>query len=82
VALAPLPGSLTRLATDFMDPDTSKQLIAIGGAVPALTVSTRRAVRLGVTKDGRVAIARGAVPVLLFGALAFWLVSKSGMQGW
>jgi ABC-type xylose transport system permease subunit len=82
--VAPLPGSLTRLATGFINPDTSKLLIAIAVALylTALTVSTRRAVRLGVTKDGRAAMVRGTVPVLLFGALASGSSRTPGCPGW
>ncbi|MEP7053707.1 MAG: sugar ABC transporter permease [Actinomycetota bacterium] len=79
--VAPLPGSLTRFATGFINPTISRSLILAGLAL-FLTVhiaSARRAQRLGVVSDARAVVVRASAPVLLLGVLALWLVSRSGM---
>lgn len=79
--IAPLPDSLSELATGFLPPvpATATVLIILGLFVAVRVAGARRARRLGVLAGGALDTTRGLVPYVVGAGAAVWVASWQGI---
>jgi D-xylose transport system permease protein len=79
--VAPVPSSLTQLATGFLAPAWSAALICLTVALFCFfTIAQRRRARsLGLTDGDRAELAKTLAPTVLASAAALWVVSWKGL---
>jgi D-xylose transport system permease protein len=79
--IAPLPDSLSDLATGFLGPvpATTLVLLALATVVVVQVAGARRAATLGVAEMSTAELARGLTPYVLGAGAAIWVASWQGI---
>ena len=79
--IAPLPDSLSDLATGFLGPvpATTLVLLALATVVVVQVAGARRAATLGVAEMSTAELARGLAPYVLGAGAAIWVASWQGI---